>query len=294
MWHIILQILAVVGIILLCILGFLLLTAAAVLFVPIRYRVEGRTKEEDTGILLQVKASWLLHLVTLRYRQAEESKLRLRILGIPIPLSGRKTPKEEGKAADTTIVPKGDKAAETTADPEGDTAAEANADPERDTAAGTNADPEMTTTPPRGNKIQKCIYTIRSVCDNIKNIVKNISYYREVLTAKENRKLYERLLGRLKKILKCILPGKLRIQLLVGTGAPDTTGYLCALYGMLLPFTGKKRKISFTADFENKCLTGSFFLKGKLTLFPLVVQAVGIYLDKQLRRFLSQLKQEER
>ena len=103
--------------------------------------------------------------------------------------------------------------------------------------------------------------------------------------------MYDRLLMRIRKILKSICPRKLRARILVGTGSPDTTGYLCALYGLLLPKFG--RQLDFTADFENKVFEGDFWLKGGIMLYPLLLQAGKIYFDKQLRIFLKELKREE-
>lgn len=302
MWHIILQIFAVLGIVILCILGLLLLAVVLLLFVPVRYRAEGSKTDQEAA--LRVKASWLFHLVTFRYVLHGEKRSSLRILGIPISVLGKKNTdagKTDAETKETSLetpsermtedIPK-EQAEENTVKE----STEPEAKEQEDAAPPDKNQPEEK----KGlfdrlkGKIEKCIYTIRSACDKIKNIVKNISYYKEVLTAEENRRLYERLLVRLKKVLKSIFPRRLRVQLLAGTGAPDTTGYLCALYGMLLPFCGKKRKIRFEADFEKKRIEGSFFLKGRLILFPLAVQACGIFFDRQLRTFLKQLKQEEK
>lgn len=302
MWHIILQIFAVLGIVILCILGLLLLAVVLLLFVPVRYRVEGSKTDQEAA--LRVKASWLFHLVTFRYELPGEKRSSLRILGIPISVSG----KENGDAGKTDVEAKG-KSLETPSErmtedipkeqAEENTVKESTESEEKEQEDA--APPDKNQPEERKSlfdrlkgKIKKCIYTICSACDKIKNIVKNISYYKEVLTAEENRRLYERLLVRLKKVMKSIFPRRLCVQLLAGTGAPDTTGYLCALYGMLLPFCGKKRKIRFEADFEKKRIEGSFFLKGRLILFPLAVQACGIFFDRQLRTFLKQLKQEEK
>lgn len=288
MWHIILQILAVIGIVILCILGLLLLVVAVLLFVPVRYRVEGCRADQTTA--LSIRASWLCHLVSFRYRKPGENPYSVRILGIPIPIF-RKGKAEAGKEEAEA----GKEEAEAgKAEPETEERTSESTAEKTEPALPQKQKSRRSPLERLRDKIKKCIYTIRSACDKIKNIVKNISYYKEVLTAEENRSLYERLLGRLEKVLKSIFPKRLRARLLVGTGSPDTTGYLCALYGMLLPFCGKRRELRFAPDFEKKCFEGSFFLKGRVLLFPLVVQACGVFCDKQLRRFLKQLKQEEK
>ena len=95
MGGIILTILKITGITLLVLIAFALLLILAVLFVPIRYQIEGK-KETDKGILRgRVTVSWLLHIV--HARAVYEGTLRyvIRVFGIPIKKSGGK--KRAGK-----------------------------------------------------------------------------------------------------------------------------------------------------------------------------------------------------
>lgn len=299
MWHVILQILAVLGIVILCILGLVLLLLALILFVPIRYRVSG-SKSAGT-FLLRVRASYLLHLVTLRFDYPEDKQASLRVFGRQVAVFPRKDNVSEEEAETVK-----DTAPEARAETVKDTAPEAKAETVKETVPEVRAEMSKDETPetkdgaedaaPGTEKkktpfLKKCIYTIRGICDKIREIAENISYYRDVLTAAENRLMYNRLLMRLKKVLKSICPRKLRARILAGTGSPDTTGYLCALYGLLLPKFG--RQLDFTADFENKVFEGDFWLKGGITLYPLLLQVGKIYFDKQLRTFLKELKREE-
>lgn len=325
MWHVILQILAVLGIIILCILGLVLLVLALILFVPIRYRVSG-SKSAET-FFVRVRASYLLHLVTLRYDYPESKQASLRVFGRQIAVfpqedaaseteeaakdnaSGTKAEADKDGTSDVKVEVPENTVPEVKAEAVKDAAPETRAEVPEDETSGTKegakdaasvTETETETSeeaPVSGTKkkktpfLKKCIYTIRGICDKIREIAENISYYKDVLTAAENRLMYNRLLVRIKKILKSICPRKLRARILAGTGSPDTTGYLCALYGLLLPKFG--RQLDFTADFENKVFEGDFFLKGGIMLYPLLLQAGKIYFDKQLRTFLKELKREE-
>lgn len=294
MWHVILQILAVLGIIILCILGLVLLVLALILFVPIRYRVSG-SKSAET-FFVRVRASYLLHLVTLHFDYPESKQASLRVFGRRIAVFPQEDTASEAKAEAAK-----DRTPETRAEVPEDAASETG-EGAKDAASVTEtetetSEDEASEAPVSGAKkkktpfLKKCIYTIRGICDKIREIAENISYYKDVLTAAENRLMYNRLLVRLKKVLKSICPRKLRARILAGTGSPDTTGYLCALYGLLLPKFG--RQLDFTADFENKVFEGDFRLKGGITLYPLLLQAGKIYFDRQLRTFLKELKREE-
>ena len=88
MLHVLLQILAILGIILLCILGLLILVLLLILFVPIRYKAMGKKDAENQEI--HVKVSYLLHILSVCYDlYGKESDLRIKIFGIRLK-SGKK------------------------------------------------------------------------------------------------------------------------------------------------------------------------------------------------------------
>lgn len=321
MLHVILQILAIIGIVLLCILGLLILLVLLILFVPIRYRAEGSKSGED--IELKVRVSYLLRMITVRFEYPKPGSVIARLFGIKV-FDTAKKPKEDGDRKKKKKKKSRDSQDETVQEAE-----TAPAKTEEDAAVGattaedaktekiqtdeavmtenTAAEKEEESHEAEGevkeklsfrDKIKKIIYTIQKFCDKIKHIkdtikeiAENISYYKEVITQTENKKLYGRAKDRIFKVLKSIRPRVLKASLHVGTGSPDTTGYLCALYGMLLPVLGNN--VILDADFEEAVWEGEFFLKGRITVFTLLRHAVGLLLDKQLRVFVKQLKREE-
>ena len=329
MLHVILQILAIIGIILLCILGFLILLTLLVLFVPIRYRAEGSKDGKD--IWLKAKATYLFRLVTVTYEYPKPGSLVARILGFKIVDTAKK-PEEEGsgkekkkkkkKKSSEPAAAKEQEEAEAAAKEQEKAEAAAKEQEEAETAAKeqekaeaaakeqakTDAEAETEGEPLKEeavkkekltfrDKIKKILYTIRTFCDKIKHIkdtikgiADNIAYYKKVITQTENKKLYGRVKERIFKVLKSIRPRVLKASLHIGTGSPDTTGYLCALYGMLLPIFGNN--VILDADFEETVWEGTFFLKGRITVFTLLRHAAGVLLDKQLRILIKQLKKE--
>lgn len=302
MLHVILQILAVIGIILACILGLLLFLLLLVLFVPVRYRIDG-TKDADS-FALSVKASYLLHIVSLRYQLPAPGKVIVKLFGrkiMVIPGEDEELDSGQENAPDTVPQKQADGQ-----DGGGNATQQAVTSNVKQDEANSNVPSEETDEMPDAEeqktswrhpiqwvkaKIQKCIYTIRTICDKIKKIAENISYYRDVLTANENRLFYRRVMNRLMKVLKSIRPRVLKADLRLGTGSPDTTGYLCGVYGMLLPVLGKH--VAMTPDFEEAVYEGTFLAKGRITLFTILLQAGKIFFDKQLRVFLKELKREE-
>lgn len=81
MLHILLLILKIIGIILGILLGVLLICCCLALFVPVRYQLEAKRKQEEGSppVEMQVKITWLLHLVNIRLHYATKLQLRARI-----------------------------------------------------------------------------------------------------------------------------------------------------------------------------------------------------------------------
>lgn len=307
MWHVILQILAVIGIVLLVLLALLILTVLVVLFVPIRYRASGE-KEADRieGV---AAVSFLYPLLSFKWQRAgNENRWALRLLGIKLKGSPKvdkgkttepeKTEKgkvaepektDKGKAEETAQAAKPEKAAEPVKEEKQPaTPSVQNAEAED---AARQAEETGTQETDRGSSEKKARFTISGLCDKMENIRNNVEYYKERLTAEENRLFLKRTKERIFAVLKCIKPKVLTARVVCGTGSPDTTGYVCAVYGMLYPVI--EDRISFTADFENKVLDGELSVKGKVRVVTLVRHGIKILLDKQLKVFLKEMKRED-
>ena len=296
MWHVILQILAVIGIVLLVLLALLILTVLAVLFVPIRYRASGE-KEADRieGV---AAVSFLYPFLSFKWQRAgNENRWALRLLGIKLK-SSRKADKgkvaepektDKGKAEETAQAAKPEKAAEPVKEEKQPaTLSVQNAEAED---AARQAEETGTQKTDRGSSEKKARFTISGLCDKMEKIRDNVEYYKERLTAEENRLFLKRTKERIFAVLKSIKPKVLTARVVCGTGSPDTTGYVCAVYGMLYPVI--EDRISFTADFENKVLDGELSVKGKVRVVTLVRHGIKILLDKQLKVFLKEMKRED-
>lgn len=307
MWHVILQILAVIGIVLLVLLALLILTVLAVLFVPIRYRASGE-KEADRieGV---AAVSFLYPFLSFKWQRAgNENRWALRLLGIKLKGSPKvdkgkttepeKTEKgkvaepektDKGKAEETAQAAKPEKAAEPVKEEKQPaTPSVQNAEAED---AARQAEETGTQKTDRVSSEKKARFTISGLCDKMEKIRDNVEYYKERLTAEENRLFLKRTKERIFAVLKSIKPKVLTARVVCGTGSPDTTGYVCAVYGMLYPVI--EDRISFTADFENKVLDGELSVKGKVRVVTLVRHGIKILLDKQLKVFLKEMKRED-
>lgn len=106
---VILTILKIIGIILLCILGLILLLAGVVLFVPVRYRLTAKkeAEEELSDAHVTVRVTWLLHLLNVCFAYPDHAYVRIRLLFFTIfrsdrPKKEKKEKKEKGKKSGKT------------------------------------------------------------------------------------------------------------------------------------------------------------------------------------------------
>lgn len=309
--QIVLGILTFVGIALLVILGIVLLVILLVMFVPIRYN--GEFIKDTEHMLLRLKVTWLLRFVRAQIDYEKELLIRafvlfFKVYDSSVPEKEKKVKKKKEKKTDVSLNAETSHSEEnlTVQNIETDSATdvdvESGAETESELDLGSDDNSEEHTADANiedrqsfferiQNKIQNIICKCKSICDKIKSIVQNINYYIEILKEEETIALIGRCKERFFKVLKSICPRKLTADLTVGTGSPDTTGYIMAVAGMLYPTFGKS--LNIVPDFDNTIFEGRIFLKGKVTIFVLFVQALKLYMDKELRSLLKRLKKED-
>lgn len=299
MLDVILQILSVLGIILLVLLAVLITALLLVLFFPVLYCVQGRKDTEH--IELAVRADWLLGLLRLRYAYPEPGKLTVKVLWITVFDSSdkredgedREDREEEEKQEAPTAVTSSE-VTETEDEPVPKSLEQTEEKQSKkesyDRESEALDESKQKSFTKISEKIAKLKYTILTIYDKIKRIWQNISYYRELLNDKDTKLLLSHAKLRLCKIIKSIRPRKLEADIFFGTGAPDTTGYVYGVYGMLMPFLGSY--VVVTPDFQQAVLEGSFRASGHITLAVLLWQVMRIALDKKLWQLLNKLKRQ--
>lgn len=313
---VLLLILKILGIALLVLLGILLVLLLIILFVPVRYQGSGyRTEGEPVPVHVQVKATWLLHLVRVSFVYPEEAFLKVKVLFfqiLPAKEKKRKVSKKTGKA---TEKPDGITSTDTRKtseqkDPDAETAPEEkDSDMESvledkisdgDKTAGNDAcnksdgEEEKSTLPDFIRKLLSAIrnikYTIRKIYDKIKHIIRNIRYYIKILQTESFKRAFMLCREQLFGLLKTVLPRKVSGTFTIGMEDPAATGQILSIYGILYPLIGDS--ITVIPDFEKPVMEGSFRFKGKITAFTLIRIAAKIYFDKDLKRVIRLFKKE--
>lgn len=262
MLTILFKILGILGILLLVLLGIALTVILLVLFFPLCYKASGQKSVDE--MRFSVKVRWLFGLVRIFYDYPQPGKLLAKILFLPymIPRTRekRKSTFPPGSPQKAVVPP-------TTEIPQEAVPPASDSQP-----SVKEPIPEQKSTKERGffNKIR---YTVGKICDKIKHILNNITFYKDLWNDPETRGLLRHAGNRIGHILKSLRPRKLELTARIGTGSPDTTGYLYGIYGMILPQLGKD--ICITPDFEQAILEGNFKTSGHFTLACVVFHTIA-------------------
>lgn len=289
---VLLLILKILGIVLLVLLGILLALLLIVLFVPVRYQGSGYRKEGDpVPVHVQLKVTWLLHLVRVSFIYPEEAFLKVKVLFFQIlPVKEKKKKASNKKEADGKK-PKTDKkevgsdVSDTTSDQkisdEGNAADEDGGDDRRTLLDFVRK---------LFSAIRNIKYTIRKIYDKINHIIHNIRYYIKILQTESFKRAFVLCREQLLRLMKIVLPRKVSGTFTIGMEDPAATGQILSIYGILYPLIGDS--ITVIPDFEKPVMEGSFRFKGKITAFTLIRIAAKIYFDKDLKRVICLFKKE--
>ncbi|MFR0800665.1 MAG: DUF2953 domain-containing protein [Suilimivivens sp.] len=289
---VLLLILKILGIVLLVLLGILLALLLIVLFVPVRYQGSGYREEGDpVPVHVQLKVTWLLHLVRVSFIYPEEAFLKVKVLFFQILPAKEKKKKASNKKEADGKKPKTDKkevgsdVSDTTSDQkisdEGNAADEDGGDDRRTLLDFVRK---------LFSAIRNIKYTIRKIYDKINHIIHNIRYYIKILQTESFKRAFVLCREQLLRLMKIVLPRKVSGTFTIGMEDPAATGQILSIYGILYPLIGDS--ITVIPDFEKPVMEGSFRFKGKITAFTLIRIAAKIYFDKDLKRVICLFKKE--
>lgn len=308
---IVLLILKIIGIILAAAIGILLLVLICGLFVPIRYYVTADGKlGEKHPVRVEMKATWLLHMVNIVFSYGESARLRIRVLCFTLLDSAREKKKKKEK--------KGKKKKERNSDIKEDGNEEREEienlktesrekQPETEEIEETETDKAEVEIPALENEEKKnksvfaffhkllealknIEYTIQGICGKIKKVMENIRYYIDILQGEAFRSVFRNAKKQLIWICRKVKPTRCRINLRAGMEDPATTGQIVAAYGILYPLVGGS--VFLQPEFEEKVIEGDVYIKGKITGIIFLIAGLKIALDKNVWRLIKLLKKE--
>lgn len=312
MLHVLLLILKITGIVIACILGLVILVVTAVLFVPVRYKVNADYHDRFKA---QAKVSWL-GILRLMISYDEELDIKAKAFFITVYNNNdenskvseqKKAKKKKEKKPEENIFSASDKDVEKLTEKEekpqikmAEAVNETKEDVQNVKEAVSEDESGNIQNRSFFNKVKdKCfvIYTkikeiIKLIRDTVKKISgaadrlkEKVSKAKEFVTDEDNRALFHFLVEQLKALIKVIKPKKYRINARIGFEDPATMGKVLAYVSILYGMSGVD--LSLEPVFGENVKEGSIFLKGNIRIFSVLVIALRVYRNEQFKKFIS-------
>ncbi len=272
---VILTILKIIGWLLLILLLLLVAVVLLILFYPVGYHVKGsiRQKEVDGSI----RVYWLFHLFSfcLTYTGGKSS-MYVRLFGFKKKLSSEIEVKGGAKPPEAdSVVEKEEEAL-----PQEQTISEADT---KETAKE-----HVSSEPKKDTLFERIRQKWKRFLRKLSDIRRTADRFRQMADDTRNRAAVSHLKKEVFRLLKCILPGRLFLDMSYSTGSPDTTAQV---FGILALFPiGYQNRWHILPDFEADAayIEGSTDTKGHIYMVQLVGIFFRLIIDKNCRRLYRQ------
>jgi len=309
MLRILLGILGILGIAVLAVLLLVLSLLTLVLFYPLSYQFyagidpdkrvtdkeeseDNKTKVSDTTVI-RAGIRWLFGLINISYDYPNPGKPIIKVAGRNLILQQK--PKATGNRDGGLMQADGLKQEyikpEEGKKEENIKAESKKAESKKEESIPGESSPE-TVKEDKWQLLQsipeKIAAKLQGIWNKIKELTGQAQYFIGIIREEDTRQFVSQVIKRLLKICRRIKPRRIFGELLIGTGSPDTTGYVMAAYGMIYPYLGQN--LSITADFDRKILRGEVNAKGRILLVFLVYHGLMILLDRRLHALIRKLK----
>ena len=299
MIHMILVILKIAGWILLAAAGLLLAALLAVLFVPVRYRAEGKYFGQLSA---GGRISWCLGIVSLRlsYEDGEPSA-RLRIAGISVG-GDREEPEWEEPSREEA---EREEPSREEREPEIHTASlDGEASPRQDREEKTERKKEKRKPTEKGSsaggkekrfsvlrRLKKAAGRLQrraaAAAGRFRELLAKKEKFLEMLRDEKNRKTFRLVKRQLGKVLRHVRPRKAEGKLIFGFDDPYRTGQALEAAALLCPLY--KNSLRIVPVFDRSVLEGELKFKGRIRLWTLVSAALRLLMDGNFRKLAGKL-----
>ena len=298
MIHILLTILKVLGIVLLALLALLLMIIIIVLFVPIRYRISG--DKSDETINGKVRVSWLFGIIACFVLYHEKKvEFKVKVLGINILKFFKKKAAKDNASTNeaevqlnnskkSSISEKNTNKIRETSGNETDTkkvADENDQDKEKPVV-------EKETIIGKVKKVfSKVTSTIEKIKLTIQNICGKIRYWKDFIADQRVKNALLLVKNHLIKLIRHIMPKKIKGHLTFGFDDPCKTGQILAGASVLYPVYYKS--LTLCPDFSGPVLNGQLDIRGRIYLFYMVKSALQIFFNKNIQFIIHTFRNKE-
>lgn len=287
MLHIILLILKILGFLILGILALILLVLLIVLLNPFMYSLKTSGEDSLESIKGEVRFRWLFRLLSGRVAYENGAVAwQMRIAWKKYGSVDEDGSQDEDKGVEKIQTPESRKAEEPreTTSRERQRQEEApekkqEENPKRIVKKKNKKDPSLSE---RFRAFwDKIKYTFQKICDNIRTLGKKKDKLIAFTEDAVHRSAFSKVIKELQRLLRTLCPQKADVWLKFGFEDPALTGYALAMLSLIYPYVGEYTRLQ--PDFENKVLKGKAYVKGKIRVVHILIPALSLLLDKNVR-----------
>ena len=271
---VLLTILKIIGIVLLCIIGLVLFLVLLILFVPVRYY--GGGFYFDKAYDAKVKATWLLHIISVSFDINREEKFIIKVFGFSKSDKEKKRSKKEKKKKTKKEV---DSIKKEVVQTESSTITQVT-----ETSKETSKESKKKT---RKEKKEKKDQFSEDSKDEIKE---KLQKYFDIINTRKFDEAFSLCKKQIRKLLKAILPKRWRIEGKLGFDDPSTNGKIAVLLSVLYPFVSENIKVK--TSFEEEVIHVNCRFRGRIFIVTLVYVAIRIYFNKNIKALIGMFKEE--
>lgn len=291
---VVLWILKIIGIILLCLLGLLFVLLTVVLFVPVRYRIQGEVKEKETQI--HIRASWLCHVISFLGDYVDGTfDYILKIFGVRKEFGGSdeetssEVEEQDDETVETEISTKAEEIPRETA--EGVAEAGEAGKPGKSTERISGKKSKKRSFGSKiSSKLKKIRETVKKIWDFIVHLPQKFDKIKEVVTDAGNKNALSLTWRELRYLLRHFKFRKIHTDLEFSAGDPALTGQI--LGGIVVIPAFYRYDMHIYPDFASDTfyVRGTFDIKGRIRLIHLLCSVIRLLKEKDVRRVLSQFQ----
>lgn len=285
MLHFFLLILKIIGWILLAILGILVLLVCVVLFVPVRYELDGKCNGTIDTLDVKFRFSFLLHFLagTVCYTEGKPTwNLRIawkRFVNQDTEL--QETPIKKSEDSESSVNNAKDEEINVPEEPIKNEESVSEESITKETVS-------KETVSKKESFLDKIEYKYKKIQDKLREIARKKEKVMEFLTNEIHQAAFLKVISELKRLLLRLRPQKIMGEIEFGFDDPAWTGQVLAGISILYPYFADCFQI--IPDFEEKKLRGQLEIKGKISAKNFVALGLRVILDKNVRMTLRHIK----
>lgn len=291
---VVLWILKIIGIILLCLLGLLFVLLTVVLFVPVRYRIQGEVKEKETQI--HIRASWLCHVISFLGDYVDGTfDYILKIFGVRKEFGGSdeetssEVEEQDDETVETEISTKAEEIPQETAEGVAE-AGEAGKPGESTERISGKKSKKRSFCSKISSKLKKIRETVKKIWDFIVHLPQKFDKIKEVVTDAGNKNALSLTWRELRYLLRHFKFRKIHTDLEFSAGDPALTGKILGGIAVIPAFYRYDMHIYPDFASDTFYVRGTFDIKGRIRLIHLLCSVIRLLKEKDVRRVLSQFQ----